>query len=52
MMYGKWMCVKDMSKDEKVIKALTFAFKTCLIKTERNETKFALGKKQYVIEYL
>ena len=39
-------------KDEKVIKALKIAVKTCLIKTERNGTKFALGKKQYVfVEY-
>ena len=39
-------------KDKKVVKALKFAVKTCLIKTERNETKFALGKKQYVfVEY-
>ena len=39
-------------KDKKEIKALKFAVKTCLTKTEKNETKFALGKKQYVfVEY-
>ena len=39
-------------KDEKVIKVLNYAVKTCLIKTKKSETKFALGKKQYAfVEY-